>query len=169
MTETHPRPESPPPSRGWKTIRLLLGGMVGGAALLVLGAYSFGALWNLEERRGERLVAEARRAEAEGAEAGAATDEAGCVRLALARKRDAPAGEDGNRMFTVECLRHARRTPGFCAAVPAPAASPETDPWVQARCPGGGERCQRVMVTVSGYCDHGRQEPASTGSAASPE
>lgn len=159
MPPTHSFPDPPPPSRGWKTVRRLVGGLAGLAALFVLGSYALGSLWVLDERRGERRVAEFRRAGAEGVEAGAGTDEAGCVRLAQARKSTSGAEEDDNRIFTVECLRHARRTPGFCEAVPAPDLLPGADAWVRSRCPGGGEACERVMEVVSGYCDDGRPGP----------
>ncbi|HEX2202655.1 MAG TPA: hypothetical protein VHG91_05140 [Longimicrobium sp.] len=166
MTQTYTFPDPPPPpAKGSGKSGCLKWGLIGCGGVIALAILAIVAIGFFVARNGDGMVAGVERAEAEGAAAGAAADEAGCLRLAKARKTEGLTDLASTQNFTTECLRRARETPGFCDAVPAANEFRATVRWIQAQCPQGGQACSQAVQAMIGYCAAGRPK-ASADSAA---
>lgn len=152
-----PPPPPPPPSERKGIHGCLKYGLIGCGALVVLVVLAGVAGYFWISRNQPALEESARAAVQEGARAGLATDEAGCLEAGASRGGGVASVAEGfsSGSFMRGCLEYSRETPGFCEDVPAPTAIRRTIEWQRERC-AGDAACARVISVVQTYCTEGR-------------
>jgi hypothetical protein len=124
--------------------------------LSVVAAIGLGAL--LWSRHGDELIRTSRRQVERGQAYGMETDEAGCLRSALARYRGQPglAGSLAAGVFAQSCWRTSRPTAGFCYGVPKPLEVFRTVRWQAEQSKKAGVDEQfggQIFAQLQAYCD----------------
>jgi hypothetical protein len=139
-------------TRGGKIALGIVGGIL--ALLIIVG----GAGAYFVYRYGREAVEAGKKHLAEGEEFGLKTDNAGCLREALARQK-----QDGsltatisNKLFLSSCLLSSRPTPGFCDNVPPPGEIIKSAQWTLSKCTEAGlqgHNCNTLFQTVQKHCE----------------
>lgn len=131
--------------------------------LAILGVFAIGAWW---KRSGSDLMERAEAVEEEGRKAGLSTDEAGCMRLAQARRGGGMGALVGTSIYLDSCLETSRATPGFCEGVPRPTEPLRSMRWETAQCRNPNDlRCRTLVQAKQEYCFERRWMKTSAAAA----
>lgn len=139
-------------TRGWKIGLSILAGLclllilVGGGCLYVLSRY------------GKEFAEGAKQSQTEGESFGQNSDEAGCLKEALARNK-----KDGSltkivsiNVFFGKCLEKSKQTQGFCEEVPARGNKDQAKAWAAQKCAEAGQNgltCEAIFHLVQAHCE----------------
>ncbi len=138
-----------------RTIKIIL--IVGGSVALLFVIVVGAGVYLLSKHGGEYLEAGKRTIE-EGEQAGRRTDNAGCLREALARHKQNPSFTNSiaNNLFLRGCLEASRPTEGFCDDVPKPTEFVKAAQWQIRRWQQAGlsdNYCKQLFSQVQSFCE----------------
>jgi hypothetical protein len=139
-------------SKGWKIGLSVLAGMflllvlAGGGCLYVLSRY------------GREIGEGAKKSETEGESFGQNSDEAGCLKEALARnkKNNSITNIVSVNVFLGKCLQNSEPAQGFCENVPPRGDKNESKAWTSKRCAEAGQSgltCEAMFQVVQNHCE----------------
>lgn len=139
-------------TRGWKIGLSILAGLF--LLLILLGG---GCLYVLS-RYGREFGEEAKRSQTEGESFGQNSDDAGCLKEALARNK-----KDGSitkivsiNVFFGKCLEKSTPTQAFCENVPARSDKDQAKAWAKKKCAEAqqsGLTCEAIFQVVQAHCE----------------
>lgn len=144
-------------TKGWKIGLSVLAGvflllvLAGGGCLYVLSRY------------GREIGEGAKRSETEGKDFGKNTDEAGCLKEALARnkKNSSITNIVSINVFLGKCLESSEPTPAFCENTPSRDDNEATKAWTARKCAEAGQSgltCEAIFQVVRAHCE-GTDQP----------
>lgn len=138
-------------TRGWKIGLSVLAGLffllilVGGGCLYALSRY------------GKEIGEQAKQSQTDGENFGRSTNEAGCLKEALERKKKNSSITNivSINVFLGTCLKEAEPSPGFCEDVPPRGEKEQIKAWTARKCAETGQAditCQAMFQVVLAHC-----------------
>ena len=140
-------------SKTWVIVLSIIGGIF--LLAIIAGA---GLVYWVSQNKDKWLQA-AEDVQKEAKEFGAKTDNAGCLREALARhkKDNSLTGQIAANMFLAGCLPQSEPSPGFCEGVPPKDEFMKSANWSLKKCADADlqtdQGCSNLFKVVQGYCN----------------
>lgn len=137
--------------------------IIGGLFLLAIIAGAGLIYWVSQNK--DKWIQAAEDVQKEAKDFGAKTDNAGCLKEALARhkKDDSLTGQIAANMFLTVCLRQSEPSPGFCDGVPPKDEFIKSANWIMKKCADAelqsDQGCSNLFKVVQGYCDQDERQP----------
>ena len=139
-------------TRGWKIGLSVLAGLC-----LLLALVGGGCIYALS-RYGRQISQGANQSQTEGETFGKSSDEAGCLKEALARnkKSNSITNVVTINVFLGTCLKQSEPTQGFCEGVPSREERDKVKAWAARKCAEVGQRgltCEAMFQVVLTHCE----------------